>query len=112
MLSVSQKVLGQVDGSAGAFVELYLVPAGKSAVCWRIIAANRTAGAITIRIAVVGGGGNTDVKHFIEFDRSVGVGVAHYIEGPLHLGSGDVVRVFAASAGISFSAFGEEGAPL
>ena len=50
MLSVNQKVLGQVDGEAGAFVELYVVPAGKSAVCWKVIATNRTAGASAIRV--------------------------------------------------------------
>lgn len=109
-MPVSPKVLGQVSPLAATLTDLYTVPAGTSGIMSSVVVTNRSTTATSFRIAIAVAGAPDDVKQYIHYDIPIGgndtflwatdIGVG--------LGPGDVVRVYAALATLSFAAFGAE----
>ena len=96
--------LGSAALAAAADTDLYTVPAGTVATV-NINLCNRTAGAITVRIAIRAGA--LADAHYIEYDTSIPANGVLERTG-LAMSAGEIITVRAASAGISARAHGFE----
>lgn len=101
-------VLGQTAPAADTDTDLYIVPASTEAVVSSLVVANRAAAAATFRVAVSPGGAALADEHYLVFDPQVGANASVAFRLGIALAAGDVVRVRAGSADVSFSAFGSE----
>jgi hypothetical protein len=103
------KVLAQTAPSATTESTLYTVPAGYSAVVSTIAITNQAGSSGTYRIAVRPAADSTTTqKHYIVYGATVAASDSILLTLGLTLATGDVVRVYASSANMSFSAFGSE----
>jgi len=103
------KVLAQAAPSATTESTLYTVPNGYSAVVSTIAIANQAGTSGTYRIAVrPAADASTTQKHFIVYGATVGASDSIMLTLGVTLAAGDVIRVYASSANMSFSAFGSE----
>ena len=108
-MPTAYKVLAQAAPSATTESTLYTVPAGTSAVVSTISIANQAGTAGTYRIVVrPAADASTTQKHYIVYGATVGASDSIMLTLGLTLAAGDLVRVFASSANMSFSAFGSE----
>ena len=105
---MAKKVLGQSNPSATTLTTLYTVPSAKEAVVSTISVANRTSTAATFRIAVRPGGASIANQHYIGYDITVGASDSTLITVGLTLATTDVISVYASTANLAFSAFGDE----
>ena len=105
---MAKKVLGQSNPSATTLTTLYTVPASKEAVVSTISVANLTATAATFRIAVRPAGASIANQHYIGYDITVGASDSTLITVGLTLAATDVISVYASTANLAFSAFGDE----
>jgi len=107
---MAKKVLGQSNPSATTLTTLYTVPSAKEAVVSTISVANLTATAATFRIAVRPAGASIANQHYIGYDITVGASDSTLITVGLTLAATDVISVYASTANLAFSAFGDESA--
>lgn len=108
-MPATYKVLAQAAPAATTESTLYTVPSATSAVISTIVIANQAGTSGTYRIAVrPAADESTTQKHFIVYGATVGASDSIMLTVGLTLAAGDVVRVFASSADMSFSAFGSE----
>jgi glucose-6-phosphate dehydrogenase assembly protein OpcA len=105
---MAKKVLGQSNPSATTLTTLYTVPSAKEAVVSTISVANLTATAATFRIAVRPAGASIANQHYIGYDITVGASDSTLITVGLTLAATDVISVYASTANLAFSAFGDE----
>lgn len=105
---MAKKVLGQSNPSATTLTTLYTVPSSKEAVVSTISVANLTSTAATFRIAVRPGGASIANQHYIGYDITVGASDSTLITVGLTLATTDVISVYASTANLAFSAFGDE----
>lgn len=93
---------------AAAAVSIYQVPALTSAMVSRIMVANRTAGAIAFRIALVRSGETLGNEHYVAYDIScLGNDTVDFPVGA-GLATGDQIYVYAAATGLTFTPMGLE----
>lgn len=102
------KVLGQSAPSATTNTTLYTVPASTQTVVSTIIVANRAGSADTFRIAVRPAGAAIANQHYIAYDVSIAANTMFEVTVGLTLDTTDVVTVYAGTANLSFSIFGNE----
>ena len=103
------KILAQAAPSATTESTLYTVPNGYSSVVSTIAVANQSGTAGTYRIAVrPAADSSTAQKHWIVYGATVGASDSIMLTLGVTLAAGDVVRVYASNANMSFSAFGSE----
>jgi hypothetical protein len=102
------KVLGQVAPSATTLTTAYTVATSAQAVVSTVIVANRSASAITYRIAVRPDAETIADKHYIAYDVPLAANDSVALTLGLTLGDTDVVSVYASSANTSFSLYGSE----
>ena len=103
------KVLAQAAPAATTESTLYTVPAGYSAVVSTIAITNQAGSSGTYRIAVrPAADASTTQKHYIVYGATVGASDSIMLTLGITLAAGDLIRVFASSADMSFSAFGSE----
>lgn len=105
---MAKKVLGQSNPAATTLTTLYTVPASKEAVVSTISVANLTATAATFRLAVRPAGASIANQHYIGYDITVGASDSTLITVGLTLATTDVISVYASTANLAFSAFGDE----
>jgi hypothetical protein len=105
---MAKKVLGQSNPSATTLTTLYTVPSAKEAVVSTISVANLTATAATFRLAVRPAGASIANQHYIGYDITVGASDSTLITVGLTLATTDVISVYASTANLAFSAFGDE----
>lgn len=105
---MAKKVLGQSNPAATTLTTLYTVPSAKEAVVSTISVANLTATAATFRIAVRPAGASIANQHYIGYDITVGASDSTLITVGLTLATTDVISVYASTANLAFSAFGDE----
>jgi hypothetical protein len=102
------KVLGQSNPAATTSTALYTVPAATQAIVSTLTVCNQAATDATFRVSVSVNGATLSAKEYIAYDISLsGKGFITLTLG-LTLGAADVVRIYASSANLSFSAFGTE----
>jgi hypothetical protein len=104
------KVLGQVAPSANTDTNLYTVPASTEAVISTIVVANRASTATSFRIAVRPNGVtlSSNLQCYLAFDVPIAANDSTTLTLGITIDAADVVTVSAASANVSFSAFGTE----
>lgn len=108
-MATTYKVLAQINPSATTETTLYTAPSLTSTVVSTIMICNQASTAATYRIAVrPAADGSTAAKHWIVYGATVAASDATALTLGVTLAAGDVIRVYASSATLSFSAFGSE----
>ena len=107
-MPLTYKVLGQNNPSASGLTTLYTVPSSTQAVCSSISVCNILNTATTYRIAIRPTGEAIANKHYLTYDASLPANDSTILTMGVSLGASDVVSVYAASSGVSFSLFGTE----
>jgi hypothetical protein len=108
-MATAYKVLAQNAPSATTETTLYTVPSSTSSVVSTISVCNQAGSSGTYRIAVrPAADASTTAKHWIVYGATVAASDSIMLTLGLTLATGDVVRVYASSANMSFSAFGSE----
>lgn len=107
---MAKKVLGQSNPSATTATTLYTVPASKQAVVSTLVVANLAATAATFRVAVRVGGATLANSQYIAYDVTVGASDSTALTLGITMATTDVLTVYASSANLTFSAFGDESA--
>jgi len=108
-MATAYKVLAQNAPSATTETTLYTVPSSTSSVISTIAICNQAGTSGTYRIVVrPAADASTTAKHYIVYGATVGASDSIMLTLGLTLATGDVVRVYASSANMSFSAFGSE----
>jgi hypothetical protein len=107
-MATTYKVLGQVAPSATTATTAYTVPSSTQTVVSTVIVANRSASAISYRIAVRPDAETLANKHYIAYDVPLAANDSVALTLGLTLGDTDVVTVYASSADTSFSLYGSE----
>lgn len=105
---MSKKVLGQVNPAATTATTLYTVPSGKETVCSSLVICNQTATAATYRVAVRPAGATLAALHYNAYDVTVGASDSTALTLGITLAATDVVTVYASTATLSFSLYGDE----
>jgi hypothetical protein len=107
-MATTYKVLAQNNPAATTLTTLYTVPSATSAVVSTIMICNQASTAATYRIAVSPAGAAIDPKHYIVYGATVAASDSTALTLGITLATTDVVRVYASTATLSFSAFGSE----
>lgn len=107
-MATTPKVLGQSNPSATTLTDAYTVPALTRTTVSTIIVANRSAVATTLRVSVAIAGAADDPKQYIFYDIPILGNDTFAATIGATMGPGDVVRVYATLATLSFSIFGIE----
>ena len=105
---MAKKVLGQSNPSATTATTLYTVPASKEAVISSISICNLASSSATYRIAVRPAGATLANQHYLAYDVTVGAADTTIITVGITLATTDVITVYASTANLAFSAFGDE----
>jgi hypothetical protein len=103
-------ILGQVNPSAATLTDAYTPSAGKlySAISSIIVCNRSSAVPTTFRISVAKGGAADDLKQYIAYDTPIDTNeTREFTIGPT-VAFGDVIRVYATLATLSFNIFGDE----
>ena len=107
-MATTYKVLGQSAPGATTNTDVYTVPAATTAVLSTIVVANRSASAVTYRIAVRPDGATLANQHYIAYDVNVGASDSTTITLGITMDAGDVLSVYAGTGDLSFNVFGSE----
>jgi len=107
-MATTYKVLGQSAPSATTETDVYTVPAATTAVLSTVVVANRSASAVTYRIAVRPDGVTLANQHYIAYDVNVGASDSTTITLGITMDAGDVLTVYASTGDLSFNVFGSE----
>lgn len=102
------KVLGQLVPGATTLTDLYAVPQATRAIVSTIFVCERGGADATFRISIAVGGSADATKQYLYFNSTVKANQTWPITTGITLNEGDVIRVYASSANLSFSAFGTE----
>ena len=105
---MAKKVLGQSNPAATTATTLYTVPSAKSAVVSTLVVANLASTAATFRVAVRVGGATLANSQYIAYDVTVGASDSTALTLGITMAATDVLTVYASSANLTFSAFGDE----
>lgn len=105
---MAKKVLGQSNPQATQLTTLYTVPSGKEAVISTISVANLTSSSATYRIAVRPAGASIANQHYFAYDITLGASDTTVITVGITMAASDVLSVYASTANVAFSAFGDE----
>lgn len=105
---MAKKVLGQSNPAATTATTLYTVPASKEAVVSSISVCNLASSSATYRIAIRPAGAALANQHYLAYDVTVGAADTTIITVGITLATTDVITVYASTANLAFSAFGDE----
>ena len=105
---MAKKVLGQSNPSATTATSLYTVPSAKEAVVSSISICNLASSSATYRIAIRPAGASLANQHYLAYDVTVGAADTTIITVGITLATTDVITVYASTANLAFSAFGDE----
>jgi glucose-6-phosphate dehydrogenase assembly protein OpcA len=105
---MAKKVLGQSNPSATTATTLYTVPSSKEAVVSSISVCNLASSSATYRIAIRPAGASLANQHYLAYDVTVGASDSTIITVGITLATTDVITVYASTANLAFSAFGDE----
>mgnify|MGYP001561845670 CR=1 FL=1 len=106
-MATTPKVLAQSNPSAASLTAVYTVAALTTAVINRIVAANRSTIATSIRVSVAIAGAADTLSQYVAYDTAIGGNECLPLPG-CTLGPADVVRVYATLSTVSFNIFGVE----
>ena len=98
-------VLGQTTVASTTLTALFTVTTGEQAVVSGVFVTNRSSTGTTFRISVAENGTTDTLKQYIYYDTAI-PGNDVFVSKPVTLGDTDVIRVYAGSATVTFSAWG------
>jgi len=108
-MATAYKVLAQAAPAATTETTLYTTPAGTSTIVSTIAISNQAGTSGTYRIAVrPAADASTTQKHYIVYGATVAASDSIMLTLGITLAAGDLIRVYASSADMAFSAFGSE----
>ena len=107
-MAQTAKILGQSNPSASTLTDVYTVPASTSAIVSSFVITNRSSTATSFRISVAPGGAPDSLEQYLYYDLSIPGNDTFGAERGVTLSAGDVIRVYAADATLSFNFFGIE----
>lgn len=107
-MTVSYKVLGQINPSETTLSTLYTVPANTSTVVSTLCICNQLNSSGSFRVAVRPAGESIDPKHYIAYDTPIPSNDTIHLTIGASLGNTDVISVYASSSNMSFNLFGSE----
>jgi len=107
-MAATYKVLGQSAPSATTNTDVYTVPSATSAVVSTITVCNRSAVAVTYRIAIRPAGASIANQHYIAYDVTLTASDTTALTLGISLATTDVVTVYASTANLTFNIFGSE----
>jgi hypothetical protein len=105
---MAKKVLGQSNPAATTATTLYTVPSAKEAVVSTLVIANLSATAATYRIAIRPAGATLANSQYIAYDITVGASDSTALTLGITLATTDIITVYASTANLTFTAFGDE----
>jgi glucose-6-phosphate dehydrogenase assembly protein OpcA len=105
---MAKKVLGQSNPAATTATTLYTVPSSKEAVVSSISICNLASSSATYRIAIRPAGATLANQHYLAYDVTVGAADTTIITVGITLATTDIITVYASTANLAFSAFGDE----
>jgi len=104
----SLKVLGQLDMPAGAYTDIYTVPALTSAVVSTVYVCNTQGSVNYFTLLVSVAGASPTFNQFVYYNQAIPPYETFASTTGITLGETDVVRGYAANTGLTFSLFGAE----
>ena len=107
-MAIEYKVLAQSAPAATTDTDIYTVGSGKQAIVSSITVANRSASAVTYRIAIRPAGDTLANEHYIAYDVTLLANDTTILTIGVTLTATDVVTVYASTADLSFGIFGAE----
>jgi hypothetical protein len=105
---VARKILGQAAPGATAEAVLYTVPVGKQTTVSSLVICNRDINGATFNISCSVGGASTVSKDYLYYNLSISGGDTFVATIGGTFAANDVIRVYATTANLSFTAFGDE----
>jgi hypothetical protein len=105
---MAKKVLGQVNPAATTPQTLYTVPSAKSTVISTLVVANLASSAATYRIAIRPAGAALAANQYIAYDVALSANDSTALTLGITLATTDIVTIYASSANVNFTAFGDE----
>lgn len=102
------KVLGQSKPTNNTFTDLYVVPAGNSAVISTVNACNTSSANVSFRVMVRPKGNTISAQQYIAYDVALAVQDAISLTLGMTLDATDVVTVFSNQGNVAFNLFGTE----
>lgn len=102
------KVLAQNAPSATTLTDLYTVPASTTTTVSSLVICNRSATATTFRISVAPAGAADATTHYIFYDQQLDGNSSFIATIGITLATTDKIRIYAAAATLTFTAFGVE----
>ena len=102
------KVLGQVNPAATTLTTLYTVPGATSTTVSSIAICNQAAADATFRISIQIAAAADNAKQYIYYDTTVEANDTFVATVGLTLATTDVVKIYASSGTLSFTAYGVE----
>lgn len=102
------KVLGQVNPAATTSTTLYTVPGATSAVISSIVVCNTDSAAGSFRISAAVAALALTLKQYLAYDAPIAANDTVTLTLGVTLANTDLIRVYASSALLAFSIFGEE----
>ena len=104
---MAYKVLGQLNPAATTATTLYTVPATRASVCSTLAVCNQGV-STTYRVAVRPAGATLAALHYLVWEAALNANETQLLTLGITLAATDVVTVFAGTAAMSFSLFGDE----
>lgn len=102
------KILGQAAPGATTETDLYTVPGATTSVVSTVVVANRSSTAATFRVSTSVTGAATANKDYIAYDVPLSGNETMAFTLGISIGATDKIRVYASTANLSFSAYGQE----
>ena len=102
------KVLGQSYPTAATATTLYTCGVANGTVVSTINAANTSATADTIRIAVRPAGAALANQHYVAYNVAVPANGQYSLQGGLTLANTDVITIYSTNGTCAFNAYGQE----
>lgn len=107
-MATTYKVLGQSAPGATTATTLYTCPAATQTVVSSVVVCNRGATATTFRVGVDVNGAGDSNEDYLAYDMAISANETVSLAHGITIDASDLIRVYAGSANLTFSAFGCE----
>ena len=107
-MTISYKVLGQINPPANTQTNIYTTPTGNSTVVSTVTICNQSSSSTTFCIAVQKTGAALSSQHYINFNTPLPANDTITLTLGITMSASDILSANAATSTVSFSAFGSE----
>jgi len=108
-MAYTLKTLAQALPNAAILTDAYVCPANTQAAISSIVVCNQdNVLTTTYRISVAVDGSDDSAMQYLYYDAPVSANTTDVLKLGISLNAGDIIRVYAGAATISFNIFGQE----